>query len=333
MAMEALAAPTIGLQVAGTVSEVSLRNLRLESTAVGTVGPVIIATGGSVGSLSVSGAHLLMSSSVPVIQTQASVTTGSVHISDVYMGGTATGSLLLATSSGNPAMQVVLTDITLAGAGYLIDCESAMDVLATGLNLQTLHSGQVIWLGNSGSVLTLQASGLLNPGSVPMFGFGAGAPVPSFSNQVSRAVIPSFPQTYTGGVIAQTILAGPTITPTAGQVWEWVVWARMTTTLAAQTVSFNAQIDGYGILGIGGIQPNPGGTITTAATQFRGRVIFTDATHYTSAGELYLNYYLSNMSEQASTAFVPPGPLAVQWTPSAAAMTLIVDGGYWNRIA
>ena len=148
----------------------------------------------------------------------------------------------------------------------------------------------------------------------------------------ARITVPSFPQTYTGGVVAQTILAGPTVTPVAGEVWEWDMWAQMTTTADTQTVTFQAFIGGNGLVTISGLNPNSGSTITNAATRFQGKVLFPDPTHSTAVSEVDLDYYFANASQQGAGAISPPGQLTLSWTPSATGLSLQVNGGYWRRI-
>ena len=149
----------------------------------------------------------------------------------------------------------------------------------------------------------------------------------------ANITVPGFPATYTGGTVAQTILAGPTITPAAGDLWEWHLWGELTTTVDTQVVTFAALIGGNGLVNIANLNPNSGATITSAAIRFKGTVLFPDASHSTAAGQLDLNYYPANVSQQGSGSISAPGQLKLNWTPSDAAVSLKVNGGYWRRIA
>lgn len=176
MAIETTTAQTVALQIFGTVSAVAVHGMRQVNPSIVTASAgMIIVNGGTVSSLSIDGARLMMSSSsAPVIYVNGTV--GSVHVRDIYLAGA--GALLLATQSGNPAMQVLISNATLNGAGYLIDAESALDISYSSLNLRSLAIGNVIWLGNSTSAVTVRGFGMINPGGTPMFGFGSGAPAP-----------------------------------------------------------------------------------------------------------------------------------------------------------
>jgi hypothetical protein len=175
-AIETATAETVGIQVYGTVGALTVRDLKQANSSIVTASAgMIIINGGTVDVLSIEGAHLLMStSSAPVVYVDG--TAGAIHFQDVYLSGS--GALLLATQEGNPAAQVLLANVTLNGAGYLIDAESALNVTYANLNLQSLHVGNVIWLGNSTSVVSVHGRGLINPGNTTMFGYGSGAPAP-----------------------------------------------------------------------------------------------------------------------------------------------------------
>ena len=145
--------------------------------------------------------------------------------------------------------------------------------------------------------------------------------------------VSSFPQTVTGDTASHDILAGPVVIPAAGNAWEWNVWGELTTTVDTQTVTLQVLIGGFGILTIGPVNPSSGATITGAACRFKGTVLFTDTTHLVSEGELDLNYFFANFSQQGSSAYTAPGQLTVNYQASATAVSFKVNGGYWKRIS
>ena len=111
------------------------------------------------------------------------------------------------------------------------------------------------------------------------------------------------------------------------------MWAQITTTDSAQTIVVQVLFGATSLLTIGTIQPNSGGTVTGTSWRFTGTVLFTDATHATTNGQLDMNHQVAYVDVQAATAVTPPGLLSIAYTPQQTAVSLTVLGGCWQRIA
>ena len=255
--------------------------------------------------------------------------------------------------SGSALTSAVLTVTGTVPAGHPAAASSAV-IFANRLDIGVecgsgAHAPQTLKFG-SGSNLIYGCYGVMDfqpagtsafaaatsPANVTTFSgviTGDAVLVSSSTAAFTAASIPAFPTTITGVSTVQALLAGPTITPVAGEIWEWDVWGALTTTADTQVVSMAAYFGGTQMLSIGPVNPDSGATITGAAVRFKGTVLFTDATHQTAVGQMDLNYVPVNVSEQAAGAVSVPGNLNLNYTPSATGVSLTVVGGYWRRIA
>ena len=148
--------------------------------------------------------------------------------------------------------------------------------------------------------------------------------------------IPSFPQTYTGGTTIQDVLDGAVSTVTAGMIWQFDLWGTITTTVDTQTVRWQVLFGGTAgtsLLDSGPVNPSSGSTVSAATIRLKGSVLFPSSATATAEDELDMNFYLAVVSQQAATSITAPGQLVVGLTPSAAAVSVTVNGGYWQRIS
>jgi hypothetical protein len=146
--------------------------------------------------------------------------------------------------------------------------------------------------------------------------------------------------TVTGTVALSTLLPGyvsPAAALAAGQIFELEAWGVVTTTLAAQTVDLSIWFGGFGgtkLLDMGAQQPNSGAAVTNAAWGIRVKVLALDATHMTSVGWDFYNFFPSgcNQGSPVVVSNAAAAELKLGVTNSSAAVSITAHGGYVRRI-
>lgn len=152
---------------------------------------------------------------------------------------------------------------------------------------------------------------------------------------VAATTAGGYPLTITGTTSPSAALSGPQVSPSAGQVFSFDCFGSVTTTADTQTVTaavYYGGLAGTAVLTASDLNPDSSATLTGAAVRFCGSVSFLSATEVAGAFEADLNYYPTSV--QAGTATVSgAGQLVLALTPSDAAVSITVDGGWWERSA
>ena len=153
--------------------------------------------------------------------------------------------------------------------------------------------------------------------------------------------VPSFPQTYTGGTTIADVLPGPVIgantITAAGQTWQFQLWGTLTTT--ADTQTFRVQVlyggtSGTSLADSSTVNPDSGATITGVPFRLTGMAQFLSATAATASMQVDGNFYILEVAQGAATVdSTTSKQLVIGYTPSASAVSLTVNGGFWQRIS
>jgi hypothetical protein len=152
--------------------------------------------------------------------------------------------------------------------------------------------------------------------------------------------IPSLPGgPYTGGTVAVDVFPGPTIAGgsiAAGQTWELDLWGTVTTTVDTQTLTwqvFYGGLAGTSLVSSGAANPNAGAAVTGAAMRYSAIVQFLSTTEASVTASLYMNYFLTTMGQQLTTVVTTGAEqMMVGMTPSAAGVSVTINGGCWKRV-
>jgi hypothetical protein len=151
------------------------------------------------------------------------------------------------------------------------------------------------------------------------------------------AIGPTYPLTITGVTAATLALPGPSIVPTAGQTYVFAAWGTITTTVDTQTITpllylgTTAQVIGSP----GALNPSSGAPVIGATIRFTGAVTFLTAAEASTSMQVDLDYFPSTIT-QGNTTGLPTTAgqlLAFGITPSDNAVSITINGGYWQRVA
>lgn len=195
--MQVTAASAIMLNVnGGSITTLIINNVNQPTTLSNVM--CSVASGSAVKVLSVSGMHVFSTASHAFY---IAGNVGKFHISDVYLTGS--GTELFATATTASAMQVLLNNVTLDGANYLSDAESIIDFIITGLNVQSITQTTLIWLGNTGSTVTVRGAGLVNPTNVSLFGHLSTPTIPARASMAeARSDVSALNRGFSGDIEA-----------------------------------------------------------------------------------------------------------------------------------
>lgn len=145
------------------------------------------------------------------------------------------------------------------------------------------------------------------------------------------------PVTITGVTAATMALPGPVVTPTAGMCFEFDLWGQVTTTVDTQTFSPQLMMGGLSgtpISSPGAQNPNSGATVSAVTIRFHGSVQFQSPLLASTVMQIDLNFFTAAIVQSGPTAIpAAAGQLAFVITPSATALDIVLNGGYWTRTA
>jgi hypothetical protein len=151
------------------------------------------------------------------------------------------------------------------------------------------------------------------------------------------ADISGYPLTITGVTAATLALPGPVVTPAAGQVYQFEAWGTITTTVDTQLISANLYLGGIGgtvaYNGSNNLNPNAGAPVTNASLRFTGALTFLSSTQVSASMQSDLNFTPISVNEGLVTVPSTPGQLVLGITPSATAVSVTINSGYWQRMA
>ena len=147
------------------------------------------------------------------------------------------------------------------------------------------------------------------------------------------------PVTVTGVTAATLLFGGPTLaigTARSGLIYTFELWGALTTTLAAQTLTFSLYwggVSGTSLVGVGPSQPNSGGTVTSGSWKVKFAVVFGSSTTASATGETALNYFYTSETQAAPVTISNSAAeqLVIGITPSATAVSVTANGGYWHE--
>lgn len=185
--------------------------------------------------------------------------------------------------------------------------------------------GELLLYTPDGSALTAVAPS----GAVALVSFGSAyAPVPLAQNTVT-------------GTVAATLLASGMTVPAGalavGEIINFRAWGVLSTTVNTQT--FTLALDWGGIAGTvvvssGAQNPNNSGAVTNQSWWIEGSIQCTAANTLTAM--LYDHMSFLSFSEASASGVAVPtataNQLVLSVTPSAAAASITVTGGYFQRI-
>lgn len=147
----------------------------------------------------------------------------------------------------------------------------------------------------------------------------------------------AYPLTITDVTAATLALAGQSITPAAGMAFRFEMWGTVTTTADTQTLNFGVYLGGIAGTAVnttGVLKPNASATVSAGAIRVTGTITFLSATEATTAMQVDLNYFPVTVSQDTATVSGGAGQeLVLGITPSADAVSVTINGGYWQRIA
>lgn len=162
-------------------------------------------------------------------------------------------------------------------------------------------------------------------------GAGAVAPV---AGQVEALTAPL---TITGTTAKTLALAGPTIPAnglTAGQTYRVVAWGTVSTTVDTQTITLEIDYGVTDVFTFGAQPPNSGATVTGAAWRFEADLIVDSPTSISASGWDGLNFFFSSLNQSvAAVTSTTAKAFTFQITPSDVAVSVTVNGAYFQRIA
>ena len=157
------------------------------------------------------------------------------------------------------------------------------------------------------------------------------------TSAVAATAAGGYPLTITGTTAATLALGGPSITPAAGMVFKFEAWGAITTTVDTQTINpilylgTTAQVIGSP----GAVNPDSSAPVTGATIRFTGAVTFLTATEASVSMQVDANYYPSTILQGTASGLSSASGqlLALGIIPSANAVSVTINGGYWQRIA
>lgn len=169
------------------------------------------------------------------------------------------------------------------------------------------------------------AAGVITVNGSPI---GAGATVAGAGN------------TVTGDTNEHVLAAGLTLPSggnKAGQVFRFVAWGVLTTTLAAQTVDLRLRLGGLAgtnILDFATQQPNSGGTVTGGRWRYQADIVFLTPTNVDVSAENALNFfYSSETGANTNVSNSAAQQLVLTEQGSAAAVSVQCTGFYCKQEA
>lgn len=161
--------------------------------------------------------------------------------------------------------------------------------------------------------------------------------LPQPSPAIPATIAGGYPLTITGVTVPTLALAGSAISPAPGQVYTFDAWGTVTTTVDTQTLNFGIYLGGIGgtlINATGVLNPDSSATITNATIRIKGTLVFLSATQVSCEMQIDLNYFPVTVSQIVATVTAAANQqLAIGITPSAAAVSVTINGGYWQRVA
>lgn len=164
----------------------------------------------------------------------------------------------------------------------------------------------------------------------------------SFPNPTVTGLHVATPQTASvtvSGTVAETLaLAGPTISSGgnyAGLCYRFELAGIVTTTATTQTVTVNLRLGGVAGTQLLSMQINPDSSATVTNTEWSasGFVLFNTATATTAKCQVDSNFFPSSVQQSTATVTnASAQQLVVTYTPSATAVSLTVNGGFWHKV-
>lgn len=158
-----------------------------------------------------------------------------------------------------------------------------------------------------------------------------------FSQPVTIPVLPIGP--LTGAAALEQVAPGPVI-PAGGAgnglVWAFDIWGALSTAAGADTFAwqlFLGGIAGTSLGNSGAQQPNAGGAVGGASWRVQGKVQFLSAVLAQCVFQLDMNFFPKTVGQQSSAVVTTAAQqLVLAATPSAAADSITVNGGYWQQV-
>jgi len=149
----------------------------------------------------------------------------------------------------------------------------------------------------------------------------------------------SAPVTVTGVSATTLLFGGPTLaagSAHAGMIYTFELWGTVTTTVDTQTVElalYWGGVSGTLLANVGPNVPNGSATVSSAAWKARFSLVFQSSTTISATGEDALNYFptTENQIGIVTISNTVAEQLAVGVIPSATAVSITANGGWWNQ--